>query len=587
MKLSQNWVGYLDRSYQQIKSSVLKRLSIVAPEISDHSESNPLVIIISLFSGIAEVIHLYLDRLARELFLGTAMKYASARKIGKLVDYPGRARYYASGRVKFTLVNGQGELTPYTGGAIIIPKGSKLTTALQPLEFILIGDVIIGVNQTTSYGDVAQYIQVNNKIIGTTDGTAYQSINLPNDYSDNSIFLTIDNEIWNSYNSFGYMKPDTRGFIVEISENGIPVLKFGDGTNGRIPDPSKTIYATYKITEGVYGNVPPNNLTIISTPLTLPTNYNLQVTNPNYLSGGYDFETLDDIKNRAPRSLRTLDRAVSYQDFVDLALLHPGVGAADVKYCCGKFISVFVAPNSRGIASAILLQDVQNSLNCRKMITTFPKVIPAGITRAWIKATIYGKPLFTQAEIYNDVVNALDLAYGFGALELNRTIALSDIIALLEGLIKVESISIEKLKIEPFARQSDETSNPLNIEFVTLPLSADNHTYTIRYKQGTNNFDIYRDDFYLQSIALNTPYNDSGIVAFTITDGLYEDNDEWTFQVFKTYPEIFPDSKVVINDYSATIIDVSPFVSDAVPRTIFSDLTIITQANSTKCLPNC
>ena len=51
MKLTQNWVGYLDRSYEQIKRSCLKRLGTIAPEISDHSESNPFIIILPMFSG--------------------------------------------------------------------------------------------------------------------------------------------------------------------------------------------------------------------------------------------------------------------------------------------------------------------------------------------------------------------------------------------------------------------------------------------------------------------------------------------------------------------------------------------------------
>jgi hypothetical protein len=48
--MQNNWVNYFDRSYSQIKSSVLYRLGISNPEIKDHSEGNPLVMIISIFA---------------------------------------------------------------------------------------------------------------------------------------------------------------------------------------------------------------------------------------------------------------------------------------------------------------------------------------------------------------------------------------------------------------------------------------------------------------------------------------------------------------------------------------------------------
>jgi len=50
MALSNTWVTYLNRSYKSIKSSILTRMKSVVPEITDHSESNIFVIMVSMFA---------------------------------------------------------------------------------------------------------------------------------------------------------------------------------------------------------------------------------------------------------------------------------------------------------------------------------------------------------------------------------------------------------------------------------------------------------------------------------------------------------------------------------------------------------
>ena len=54
MVVKNKWVGYLDRTYQQIKSSVLSKLSIYLPEMTDHTESNPFIIEVDVWAGLTE-----------------------------------------------------------------------------------------------------------------------------------------------------------------------------------------------------------------------------------------------------------------------------------------------------------------------------------------------------------------------------------------------------------------------------------------------------------------------------------------------------------------------------------------------------
>jgi len=100
------------------------------------------------------------------------------------------------------------------------------------------------------------------------------------------------------------------------------VLTFGDGVHGMIPVAGTRIVATrYRIGGGAIGNVGAGTITSLKTALPQVRT----VTNLRAAAGGSDAETVDEAKLRAPQLLRTRDRAVSADDFADLALRTPGV----------------------------------------------------------------------------------------------------------------------------------------------------------------------------------------------------------------------------------------------------------------------
>jgi hypothetical protein len=584
--ITQNWVGYADRSYEQIKRSCLRRLGIQAPEISDHSESNPLIIILSMFAGIGEMLNLYIDAAAREVYLGTARRYKSAVKIVKLIDYLIRAKNPASVNLYFELTDSNGTPAPLPVGTVIIPQGTIINSSNSNIPFVLQSDVYINTGYQNAYGVAKQQLLVIAEAIGSTDGSPYQRIDLSDDYVDGSIRLVIGSDEWKPFKSLGIMFPSTLGFTVNIDEDSKAYIEFGDGVNGKIPTNGQVVYADYRVSTGYNGNVPPDQITELTVQPALPDGISIRVTNPDYASGGSNFETLREIQNRAPRSIRTLERAVTYQDYIDLCYLVLGVGAAAVNYCCGKFVDIYIAPNSPGNATLALLQDVRDFINCRKMITTQISVQASGISKIWIKAKIYGKPLEYSRDIYNQVVNELDLKYGYGTLQINGKISIPGIISTVENLSKVDRIEVEQVRLLPYARPIDNTPSILNIVFITLPITTVNTKYTIIHRATLNQFEIYKSGIFLDIYNPDQVYADS-IVSFKVQAGTYTDGDKWEFTAYTSYPEIFPISLIEIKDFSAPIIDVGPFIDSNTPRTIFSELTIIEQGSSTSCQAPC
>lgn len=587
MTLTQSWVGYLDRSYEQIKKALLKRLGVLAPEISDHTESNPLIIIVSMFAGIAEMLNLYIDSIAREAFLGTARRYSSAVKLVKLIDYNIKARNPASVNMLFYLLDDADLPTPMTGGSLVIPKGSVIIPNTVNMPFVLLHDVVIADGAQNAYGVASQYEQILNDILGTTTGAANQKIPLSDKYVHGSLSIKVGTEDWVLYNSIGLMGANTKGFIVSIDELGAAYLQFGDGINGKIPTAALTVFGDYKECEGKLGNLPPDSIGTLKVPVVPPAGINLNLNNPDYASAGTNFETLEDIQNRAPRSIRTLERAVTYQDYVDLCYMVLGVGAAEVQYCCGKYVDGYIAPSSPGVATGALLQAVLDYLNCRVMLTTRVSVLQAGVTKIWVKANIYGKPLVPSATIQREVYNGADVKYGWDALKINRKVDIAEITTMWKSLPSVDRVEILEVRILPFARPIEQTSNPINIVFLTLPNTSVRVNYTLVYRSTLNQVEVYKDTFYMGLIDIDAPYADGTIITFKVTPGTYNDGDKWEFAVFPSYPQIFPTSVIEIKDYTAPIIEVSPFIDENTPRTIYSEINIIEQNSATSCLPAC
>jgi hypothetical protein len=126
-------------------------------------------------------------------------------------------------------------------------------------------------------------------------------------------------EAWSAVSDFYGSGPGDPVFLLD-SETG--TLTFGDGLHGRIPVAGAQIIArTYRCGGGDSGNAGAGTITALKSALPDIDS----VTNVRAAAGGSNAETLDEVKLRAPHDLRTRDRAVTADDFAELALQTPAV----------------------------------------------------------------------------------------------------------------------------------------------------------------------------------------------------------------------------------------------------------------------
>ena len=121
---------------------------------------------------------------------------------------------------------------------------------------------------------------------------------------------------WHEVPNFNGSGPRDRHYTID-REAGEVV--FGDGSSGRIPSPGtkNIVMSRYRVGGGSAGNREAHTIEQLRSAIP----YVDRVTNPESSGGGADAESVDDLISRAPRTLRHRCRAVTAQDFEDLAIL--------------------------------------------------------------------------------------------------------------------------------------------------------------------------------------------------------------------------------------------------------------------------
>ena len=527
MRLENPWVGYLQRSYRQIKQSLIQKLSVNVPEITDHTESHILIVILSMMAGLTEQLNYYIDDRARESFLSTARRFNSVYKLTRILDYRIKSFLPASVDLFFTYVDDDGApvITTQEG---IIPSGTVITT-LNGIEFITIKTVSIPAGASYGIAPAKQQSKRENITFGTTSILPNQSYIIPEAYAHNSIELFVDNAPWFLQTTLARSLPTDKHYIVDVDENQIPNIVFGNGINGMIPPSNKLITGDYFTTLGAIGNqVNAGTINVRVSALVLPTPATgVIITNPLEPIGGADSENIEQIRVNAPLTIRTLLRAVTKQDFKDLLMLADGVAKGDIVYNCGIKVNAYIAPMGGGVATTTLLEDTKDYIDSLKIIGR--EVIPwaAGVTPVVVKATVKVRFRADKIQTRIDVEQAVGDRFSFNNQDINGRVALSDITALIDNLPRVDTVTIDALYTLPYPFPIKHLA-PLSWERETLSDSNERAVWRLIYT-GTN-FRVLYNTTNIATVNINEEYTDpKGLIKFKILPGTYTLGNTWEF----------------------------------------------------------
>ena len=134
-------------------------------------------------------------------------------------------------------------------------------------------------------------------------------------------------------------------FVAEVEADGHAYLRFGDDRFGMRPTPGTEFAATYRVGNGVRGNVGAGALGhVVSDDERI-----VGVCNPMPARGGIEAESIEQARQSAPSAFRTQERAVTPEDYAAIVERHSQVqrAAATVRWT-GSWRTVFLTVDRLG-----------------------------------------------------------------------------------------------------------------------------------------------------------------------------------------------------------------------------------------------
>jgi hypothetical protein len=146
---------------------------------------------------------------------------------------------------------------------------------------------------------------------------------------------------------------DSRSFVVEMENDRVSYLRFGDDMYGERPRPDTAFLARYRVGNGIAGNVGSHTITRFyipeaqdadGQPVVIPYPQVESLTNPLPAAGGTEPEHLAAVRENAPQAYATQERCITDEDYRAVALRHSGVRKANAsRTWTGSWMTVVVA----------------------------------------------------------------------------------------------------------------------------------------------------------------------------------------------------------------------------------------------------
>ncbi len=425
---------------------------------------------LELVAYVADILYFYLDQQATQSYLQTATIRSAVKDIAAQFGFTPATASSASGNVTFTLnaagviprgfklvstsgvpfyLTNQiiaGSAGEYTGTVLQgeIKTESFVSQGLQNEEFNLIGPVVLVDSDNTNPADISPIVEVTG-----------------NDYTLVSSFLrfngtdsdAIEDSLGNVIGGGG------RVFILSERPTGTPYIKFGDGIFGRKLVPGEVVSTTYRTGGGSQGNIEPNSIVGVD---SLP--FISSLTNTSKFSGGADEQTIEQLRELIPASLRTLERAVAESDYSDLIVANFNeVFTASTEVNTqdpGIDLNIYVVPQGSGITkitdNSLLLTRINNFVDRRKMVTIQFQVLDAFGVEALIGLEVFINDTASKSSVSSAIQTALtnffDLNTGGSdgsGVGFAEQLLLKDIYDLISTIDGVSRVEIKRLSYRP------------------------------------------------------------------------------------------------------------------------------------------
>lgn len=462
-------VDYTSKDYDGFRSSMLDYATTAYPEWQPGSVADFGVMMIEAFAYMGDILSYYGDRTQQEAYLGTATQRRSILAIAEMLGYIPGDRSAAEGTVALT--NGSGD-------DIVVPKGTKFLTGYVasidgPLIFEATEATTIPANDSADvpvaegetkgdtvfsvFGESVTVIE-----IGNVSGTVGQEFTVPDcPVIDDSLRIFVDTvtlsgDDVDEYTRFPHIidaTPSDKAYQYRKDDKGIVTVVLGDGVNGILPPVGNRVWAAYRVGGGDIGNLAADAITTFGDPIA-----DLTIAGSSATEGGTVEESNSEIRTNAPLAYRTQDRAVTLDDFADLALAVPSVGKASAVSESFTSVTVYLLATAGALPGASLLTSTASYLQDRALAGVTVTTAAASIVAVNIGSepgdeTVIGvDDRFVQANVQEAVNQALLTYLDPANRDFGERLSLSDIYTVITGVAGVKYATVNLMAREDAAQ---------------------------------------------------------------------------------------------------------------------------------------
>lgn len=458
---NQQVIDYMARDYDSFKQAMISLIPEKLPLWTDRSEADFGIVLIEIFAYMADILSYYQDRIANESFLTTAQERRSVIQHLRLIGYELAPAAAASAELTLKVSNDKNDV-------ITINKGdqfaTKSTENQKSVTFEYVSEASLEIDLATLAPDSAgtgfkKFVgipikegqTIEDEILGQSDGSPNQVFQLaqPKMLRDSLRLLVEDgNQVdeWQPRESLIYSRSMDKHFMIRMDENDVTRAVFGDGIYGQVPGKNATIIATYRVGGGVHGNVTENSITVIAKAPQLQA-LAAQVNNEKAATGGAERESSQHAVKFAPMVFKSLQRAVTPEDYVALAKKFPGVAKAKAQAANWNFIDLYIAPAGGGECTDVFETDLLAYFEDKRIMTSMIRIKDPAYVEVFITAEVKVKSYYFKEDVRRQVEDAIkEQVLNFHQLDFAQPVYLSKVYEAIENIEGVEYVNISEFR---------------------------------------------------------------------------------------------------------------------------------------------
>lgn len=322
-------INYTALEFETLRRAAIEYIKTYYPdEFNDFVADNSLIMILEVISFLASILAIRGDVLANEDFLGTSLTENAVIQHLKLINQRINPATPAHTNVACTIaipLISDLRIPAGTRFSVGSPDGKELYYEIfkSPTDFdndIVIPRGKLGIVAYAIEGLTASPLTAiatgseNTQIVLTSDELLDAPIVVDITTSSGNTEVT---ERWTRVSTIERANPNDNAYEVRRTEEGAVII-FGDGVYGAIPPSGSTITISYRIGGGsrgriVSGVIDESRAIVPDSPLSAPIV--VRFRNLTSSEGGFDRESIDDAKRRAPLEAATHNAIVSGEDY--------------------------------------------------------------------------------------------------------------------------------------------------------------------------------------------------------------------------------------------------------------------------------